>query len=152
VKRYLDSLCFIPLLVWSAAGCDSKIDSDGRTADVATTQDIQSIQKSLGVHFPNGSRLIGSHREDGMDDYLGAKVEMPRTALTAFLESCPIPKDRYADGEGGLLGSDSGFWDPNKQPKLRTGQAQLPGARALNIGYDDSRPDVAVVFVVNHGT
>ena len=117
-----------------------------------TKEDIHALESELGVRFPGQARLIGTHRESGMDDYLGVKVEMPAAALAGFLESCPVPKDRFADGEGGLLGSDTGFWDPNAQPKLRTGQTQLPGARALNIGYDDSRADVAVVFVVNHGT
>jgi hypothetical protein len=152
VNHYTMSFWITALLAASTFGCNNKDRNDGRTVDVASVDDIHSIEKALGVRFPDGSRLVGSHREDGMDDYLGAKVEMPRSALAGFLESCPIPNERYADGEGGLLGSDNKFWDPNKQPKLRTGQAQLPGARALNIGYDDSRTDVAVVFVVNHGT
>ncbi len=84
-----------------------------------------------------------------MDGYLGIKVETPRAALAGFLASTPIPEERYADGEGGLLGPDGrGYWDPHRQPKLGTGQAQLPGARALNIGCDDSRPGIALVFVV----
>jgi len=35
---------------------------------------------------------------------------------------------------------------------LRTAQALLPKGRALNVGYDDSRGTVVVVYVVNHGT
>ena len=31
-------------------------------------------------------------------------------------------------------------------------EASLPSGRVLNIGYDDSRGNVCVVFVVNHGT
>jgi hypothetical protein len=130
-------------------------DSDGERGRTVSTEkpDIHAVERELGIRFPEGARLIGTHREDGMDDYLGVKVEMPAEALAGFLASCPIPKERYASGNGGLLGPDQdGFGDPNKQPKLRTGQAQLPGARALNIGFDDSRPDVALVYVVNHGT
>jgi hypothetical protein len=139
-------------MVCSLASC-TRDDDEERGGNVKNeTTAIHSLERELGVRFPAGSRVIGTHREDGMDDYLGIKVEMPAKALADFLAGCPIPKERYAAGNGGLLGPDDGFWDPNKQPKLRTGQAQLPGARALNIGYDDSRSDLAIVYVVNHGT
>ena len=143
----------VALALVGALGCGEKQGTDGRTANVSTAGDIKPFETELGLQFPAGTKLIGYHREDGMDDYLGIKVEMPRAALKGFLASTPVAEERYTDGEGGLLGPDGrGYWDPHRQPKLRTGQAQLPGARALNIGYDDSRPDVAVVFVVTHGT
>lgn len=109
--------------------------------------------KARPSHFPDGTRVLGTHREEGIDDYLGVKVELPARALSGFLASTPVAKESFRPGNGGLLGPDQdGVWDPNKQPNLRAGQALLPGARALNIGYDDSRAGVAVVFVVNHGT
>jgi len=58
----------------------------------------------------------------------------------------------FAPGTAGLLGSDKDFWDPHQAPALRTGQAKRPDARALNLGIDDSRPAVAVVYLVEHGT
>lgn len=120
----------LALALACSPGCDEQHKSDGRAAHVSTAGDVQRIETELGLQFPAGTKLIGYHREHGMDDYLGLKVEMPRAALQGFLASTPIAEEQYAYGEGGLLGADGrGYWDPHRQPKLRTGQARLPGAR-----------------------
>jgi hypothetical protein len=69
-----------------------------------------------------------------------------------FLSHTPIDASLFRPGERGLLGPDNGFWDPHKAQNLRTAEATLPNARVLNIGYDDSRGSIVVVFIVNHGT
>jgi hypothetical protein len=116
-------------------------------------KELENLAAELSLRFPEQTRLIGSHREQGMDDYLAVKVEMPARASNGFLSDSPIPRAQFEPGNGGLLGPDEGkFWDPNKQPQLQTGQVQRAGARVLNIGFDDSRSDIAIVYVVSHGT
>lgn len=79
------------------------------------------------------------------------KVELPRRDLASFLATCPVPTDAFAQGSAGLLGPDQGFWDPDHAAHLRTGQVVKNG-RATNVGIDESRSDVATLYIVNHGT
>jgi hypothetical protein len=113
---------------------------------------LEQLAREAGVKFPASARLVGSARENGMDDRFCFKVELPASELPAFLASSPVVADAFEPGEGGLLGPDPGFWDPGRSQRLRTGQTILPGQRALNIGIDDGRPDVVAIYVVNHGT
>lgn len=41
---------------------------------------------------------------------------------------------------------------PHQAKSLRTGQVTRAAARALNIGFDDSRGDVAVMYLLEDGT
>jgi hypothetical protein len=113
---------------------------------------LESVGKEIAVAFPASATLIGVHRESGIDDLVAVKVEIPAADWPGFLARTPIDPSLFRPGERGLLGPDDGFWDPHKAVNLRTAQASLPNARALNIGYDDSRGGVFVVYVVNHGT
>ena len=87
-----------------------------------------------------------------MDDMTAVKVVLPSSELAVFLATTPVKAEAFADGSGGLLGPDDGWWEPGKAAHLRTGQASLPGARYLNIGVADGGVGQAVVYVVNHGT
>ena len=113
---------------------------------------LESVSKELSVTFPAGTKLIGVHRERGIDDLVEAKLEIPAADWPGFLASTPIDPSLFEPGGGGGLGPDEGFWDPNKAKNLRTAQVMLPNARGLHIGYDGSRGSVYVVYVVNHGT
>jgi hypothetical protein len=113
---------------------------------------LESVGKEIALAFPASATLIGVHRENGMDDLIAVKVELPAVDWPGFIAGTPIDPRLFRPGECGLLGPDHGFWDPHKAANLRTAQASLPDARALNIGYDDSRGGVFVVYVVNHGT
>lgn len=115
------------------------------------SQSPESAGREVTVDFPPSARLLGVHRERGMDELIAVKVEMPAADWPGFLEGTPMDPKLFEPGEGGLLGPDEGFWDPHQAKNLHTSQAQLPGNRVLNIGYDDSRGDVVVVYVVNHG-
>jgi hypothetical protein len=113
---------------------------------------LESVGKEIAVAFPAGAKLIGVHRESGMDDLVAVKIEISSTDWVPFLGRTPIDPNLFRSGERGLLGPDDGFWDPHKARNLRTAEAPLPNARVLNIGYDDSRGNVFVVYLVNHGT
>lgn len=115
------------------------------------SQPLESAGREVAVDFPPSARLIGVHRERGMDELIAAKVEMPAADWPGFLEGIPMDPKLFEPGEGGLLGPDEDFWDPHQAKSLHTSQAQLPGNRTLNLGYDDSRGNVIVVYVVNHG-
>lgn len=113
---------------------------------------LAQLAHETGLRFPPSARLVGSAREDGIDDLLRFKVQISPAELAAFLAASPVPAAAFESGEGGLLGPDQGFWDPSRAKHLRTGQKILPGQRALNIGIDDGRADVVALYIVNHGT
>ena len=113
-------------------------------------ESLESIGKEVALTFPSSARLIGVHRERGMDDLVAVKVEMDAADWPGFLGRTPVDATLIRPGERGLLGPDEGFWDPHQAKNLHTVEATLPNQRVLNIGYDDSRKGVVVVYVVNH--
>jgi hypothetical protein len=117
----------------------------------ATLNDL-GRELELGVTFPSGTRLIGVSRERGIDDLIEVEVEMAASDFSGFLARTPVQEQDFRPGERGLLGPDHDWWDPNKAARLRSGQAQLPKGRALNIGVGDSHSDRVRVYIVNHGT
>ncbi len=80
------------------------------------------------------------------------KVELPAVEWPGFLSHTPVDPSLFRAGERGLLGPDQGFWDPHQAKSLRTVEASLPNGYVLNLGYDDSRGSVFVVYLVKHST
>jgi hypothetical protein len=128
-----------------------KSNASGRMSE-QQHETLESVGKEIAVAFPSSATLIGVHRENGMDDLIAVKVELPAADWPGFIARTPIDPSLFRPGERGLLGPDDGFWDPHKAGNLRTAGTSLPNARALNIGYDDSRGSVFVLYVVDHGT
>ena len=126
------------------------ISCERNKADLQPGDRIESVGREVAVRFPPSTRLIGVHREKGIDEWIGVKVEMSSGDWPGFLASTPIDPGLFEPGSCGKLGSDFAFWDPHKAKKLRTAQAILQNGRVLNIAYDDSRGSVVVVYVVNH--
>jgi hypothetical protein len=114
--------------------------------------DLNDLGRELGMIFPSGTRLIGVSRERGIDDLIEVEVEMAASDFSGFLARTPVREQDFRPGERGLLGPDHDWWDPNKATGLRSGQAQLPKGRALNIGVGDSKSESLRVYIVNHGT
>lgn len=138
----------VVLSIAIAAACNAK----GKQAMKPKAEEtLTSLGKETGVLFPASAKLIGVHREQGMDDLIAVKVEMPAAEWPAFLARTPIEPALFAPGEQGLLGPDRDFWDPHQAKGLRAAQALLPQRRTLNVGYVE-RGAVVVVYVVNHGT
>ena len=137
------------LMLWPAA-CRPQA---GRQASAPTTAPatLSQLATEVGLTFPVSSRLLGVARESGIDDMVMFKVELPRRDLESFLAKCPVPADAFEQGSAGFLGVDDGFWDPSKATHLRTGQI-IRNTRATDVGIDDGRPDVAILYIVNHGT
>ena len=143
-------LGLVLVLTLGPVACRSRTGSrTDTTAAQATT--LAELGAEVGLAFPPSSRLLGVSRENGMDDLVMFKVELPRRDLASFLATCPVPADAFEEGSAGFLGPDEGFWDPGKARHLRTGQI-MRNTRATNIGVDDGRPDVAILYIVNHGT
>ena len=137
-------LAVAPLFT-SCNGCSAK--KQAQSVDT-----LESAGKEVGVRFPASAKFIGIHREEwGMDSSFEVKVEIPAADWPGFLASTPIDPKEFGPGGRGLVGGDAGFWDPRQAKNLRTAQADLPDKRVLNIGYDDSRGNLIVVYVVNHG-
>ena len=115
-------------------------------------ESLAALSAELSLQFPASTRLIGVRRSHGMDDIVRVKLEMASRELPFLVAQTQIDPAAFYPGTRGLLGSDKDFWDPHQAPAIRTGQAKRPDARALNLGIDDSQPDVAVVYLVEHGT
>jgi hypothetical protein len=113
---------------------------------------LADLSREVRVSFPSSARLIWVGRESGIDDLVSFKVELDPVDLPAFLAASPVPRDAFNPGEGGLLGSDTGPWTPNQAARLRTGQVIREHQRALNIGIDDGKPGVVVLYIVSHST
>jgi len=127
-----------------------------RARDAAVPGDGQptlaALGHEVGLTFPTTARLLGVSREHGIDDLVRFKVELPRKDLAAFLSAAPVPPDAFEPGEGGLMGPDQGFWNPNRAASLRTGQAIHADHRTLNIGIADGGPATVFLYIVEHGT
>ena len=130
-----------------AGGCRDKGTVMNRAAE---TDSLGNLALELKLTFPASTRLVGVDREEGMDDRVRVKVEMSPSDVTAFLGQTPIEPSSFRPGARGRLGSDSGFWDPSRASKLRTASVARDN-RVLNIGLDETRPDVTAVFIVDHG-
>ncbi|HET9953360.1 MAG TPA: hypothetical protein VFQ61_02590 [Polyangiaceae bacterium] len=129
--------------------------SKGTKSMSSTTKPAESLpalSTELGLSFPASTRLIGVRREAGIDDAVQAKLEMSSADVPAFLASTPLDVSAMRSGTRGFLGADVDFWDPHKASALKTGQGMLPAGKALNIGVDESRGTIAVVYVMRHGT
>jgi hypothetical protein len=125
----------------------------GQTPDVASPPDSRAtIGRELGLTFPPGTRLLGVAREQGIDDLVELKVEMKAADVESFVAHSAVRPTDFRPGERGLFGPDQGWWDPNRALRLRSAQANLPKGRFLNIGVADGSGDMAVVYIVNHGT
>jgi hypothetical protein len=133
-----------------ALGCGKG--TDRVTRDRTPTENLPAVAQELGVKLPPSARLIGVARESGMDDLVRAKFEINADELDGFLASTPVDPQSMRPGGRGFLGPDEGFWDPRQARSLRTGQALIAGARALNIGVAEGGAKIAVLYIVNHGT
>ncbi len=122
-------------------------------AEKAQPDTVHSLSQELGLAFPPSTRLLGVRRENGMDDLIAVRLEMPESDFAPFLRTTPIlaveltPKNNYR------LGSTVDEWEPSKALGLKTGFAWLEKEhRALYIGVAPAQDGWVVLFVVNHGT
>jgi hypothetical protein len=121
-------------------------------AQPRSPETLAALAPELGVTFPPSTRLLGVRRLNGMDDWIGVKVEMRRADWPVFLSSTPIDPATLTPGEAGLFGPDQGFWEPNQHSDLRAAQAVLGEVRALNVGVADVGSETVIVYIVNHGS
>jgi hypothetical protein len=140
------------LIAAMAAGLGCPRRSPEQTPPPTAEATLADLGRDVGLTFPADARLLGVSRERGIDDLVRFKVEMGAADLPALLASTPFKPDAFAPGEGGLLGPDQGFWDPNRAIHLLTAQAVVKPRRALNIGVADGGPQRVIVYVVDHGT
>lgn len=111
----------------------------------------EDLSRELGVVLPAGARVVGVHREAGIDSLVSVKIEMATEEARAFLQASPVKAEAMRAGTRGFLGPNHDSWDPSHAPGLRTGQARLDGGRVLNIGVSE-RGAVTVLYIVAHGT
>jgi hypothetical protein len=115
-------------------------------------ESLSKLSQELGLEFPPSTRVLGVLRSNGMDDAVRIKLEMSASEFPSFLDRTQIERAALRPGTRGMLGPDKDFWDPHQSQSLRTGQVARPNARSLNLGFDDSRGDVVVAYLMEHGT
>ena len=67
---------------------------------------LPDLAREVGLTFPASARLIGVHREAGMDDAVMLKVEIAAGDFPAFVKTCPVPPEAFAPRTRGLMGPD----------------------------------------------
>jgi hypothetical protein len=139
-------------MLGAPAACHRKETAVTRPSEDAPSPTLSRLAHEIGLTFPASARLIWVGRETGIDDMVSFKVEIAPADLPGFLAASPVPADAFAPGEGGLLGSDLGLWNPSQAVRLRTGQVVRADHSALNIGVDDGKPNIVVLYIVSHGT
>ena len=145
------ALLYAGFSCWLATlACNSKGASGGNPGE--RVESLAALSTELGLQFPPSTHLVGVRRASGMDDIVRVKLELQLDELPSLVEQTRIHPDDFHPGTRGMLGPDRDFWDPHQRPAIRTGQTKRPGARALNLGIDDSGPDRAIVYLVEHGT
>jgi hypothetical protein len=122
------------------------------SAEVPTAAQMSEIEGLAHVKFPPSTRVRTWHTERGIDEYLEIKFEMAAGDWPEFLSSSPLRSETLDEMHRTEVGADHDAWDPNKPAHLRAGQVGLPEGKVLNLGFDDSRHDVVVVYLVYFGT
>lgn len=134
-------------------GCEGRNIGEGRmNAKNEAPESPSQLSRELGLEFPPSTRVLGVLRSNGMDDAIRVKLEIGAREFPSFLEQTQIDRAALRPGTRGMLGPDRDFWDPHQSQALRTGQVARPNARSLNLGFDDSRGDVVIAYVMEHGT
>lgn len=138
----------IGFLIAAATGC-----KQSKKEESSMAQDIETISRELGLKLPSTARVIGVHRERGMDDAVLVKLEVSVADWQTLRAAEPLKGADFAPANRGYLPADDGWWDPSKSANLPAAQIEMPRGRVLNIGADeDAKPGAVVVFAMNHGT
>jgi hypothetical protein len=124
--------------------------SDAPTSGSNTKTSASAIAKEAGFSFPEGSRLTGVHRDQGIDSIVEAKVEFPQPRLHEFLSASPMKPSAFRQ-RGDLFGPENAFWDPSRTSSLRSAQAMV-GSKVVNLGFYEPLDGKVTVLVVVHGT
>lgn len=134
------------VMLLSASGCDG-----GNSAEIAELRaNLDVLGKRLDLNLPPGTQVVHVETEYGMDDAIFAKLQIPAAEAPGFIQGLELKSSRHRSADA--FGRDHGLWDPHQAKVLRVGSVMLPSSRGLVVGLDDSRSDVLVVYVLNHGT
>jgi hypothetical protein len=137
----------------AALGCEARDSGEERmNAKNEAPESLSRLSQELGLEFPPSTRVLGVLRSNGMDDAVRVKLEIAASDFPSFLERTQLDRAALRPGTRGMLGPDKDFWDPHQSRSLRTGQVARPDARSLNLGFDDSRGDVVIAYLMEHGT
>jgi hypothetical protein len=137
----------------AALACKARDGEEGSmNAKNEAPESLSKLSQELGLEFPPSTRVLGVLRSNGMDDAVRVKLEIAASEFPSFLERTQIDRAALRPGTRGMLGPDKDFWDPHQSQSLRTGQVARPNARSLNLGFDESRGDTVIAYVMEHGT
>ncbi|MDB4972855.1 MAG: hypothetical protein JWN48_1196 [Myxococcaceae bacterium] len=112
-------------------------------------ESLADLSAEVGLAFPAGTRLLGVHRESGIDDLLAVKVELSERHLDSLLHGSSLAQEQLQPSSGSVC---TDVWQEKRLTGLRTAQASLPDARVLDVGVRPEGNGVITVFIANFGT
>lgn len=115
-------------------------------------KELAELAKQMQVVFPPKTHPLGIRKLIGLDDAVFLKIEFSQDEWLQFLKTSPIQASDLSDAKRFFLGEDQGWWDPSQPTKLPTAQALLPEGKILNLGVDQSKSDLVIVYLMWHST
>jgi hypothetical protein len=123
-----------------------------RASRTKKPETVAALSNEVGFTFPPSARLVGVHRESGMDDLVQFKLQLKAEELPALLNAAQVDLSMMSADNVAYFGLDKGFWDPNHARGFRGVQVRREKSfRTLNIGVSEAQDGFADVYVMEHG-
>lgn len=143
----------ILLLIFVSVACEGGNDNQAENMNTNTIN-LSDWEKKLYLKFPKNTKVLYFKYSPGRDDAAYIKLNIPKQNWKDFIQNSLVSLDdldnmtRIALDYGEK--SDDGEWDPGKPKDLPTAAAMLPDGRAVKIGLDLSKENIAVVYIMWH--
>lgn len=113
---------------------------------------LEVLQKTLPYPLPEDAEVLFFQEERGIDPLVLCKLRVARDQWETCRAQWPVDDEAFSNDNRYLLFENEGDWDPQDPATLPTAQLQLDGGFVVNLGVDQSAPDVTVLYLVRHGT
>jgi hypothetical protein len=148
----LCTLAIACLLAATLAGCSGA--SVPTLAPNITAQQHTGAGQSMGLSFPPETRFLLYHRQSeqgglpGPDDAVHLKIELPSSALAAFLDQPPFVSAKWSSSDSRVTDvAKWPEWRPSQVKQFRSEQFKLPNGEAIQVLIDDDQEETKVVYL-----
>jgi len=117
-----------------------------------TEVSLSELASRIGFELPPHTELLGSSKENGIDEAVLAKVVIRVDEWPEFLKHAALSDADFVESKRYLLGNNNGWWDPERAAVLPTAQTEVAAGRYLNVGVDRSGPGRIVLYLMWHET
>jgi hypothetical protein len=107
-------------------------------ADGVTEEDLKECGSKMHITFPQSTRAVNIDKiTGGPDDGIFLKIEIDRKEMDALIKSSPFASVELRSERRYVLKEPTlSWWNPESARNYKSGQAQLPDAKYLNILLD----------------